>query len=99
MTTVEITVSAKKSKINTVTVFKSGGKCESSKTVMNENIAYCIEQYVSAGQIVVMSITKNGDSDRYYQCWNRITSFFNTEDCFFGNQLAIILKSAKLKAA
>jgi hypothetical protein len=93
-TTVEIKISAKKTDILT----KKSNSVKSNR-VMNENIAYCIEHYVSAGQLVCMSLTKNGNADMYYQALIRLKDLFETEECFFGNQLMLLVKKPILKTA
>lgn len=91
MTAVEIKISAKKAKVIT-----KKGNTVLTKSVQNENIAYCIEQYVSAGNLVSMSVTEKGNADVLYTAFNRMSNVFNLEECVFGNELMILVKSPKL---
>lgn len=94
MTTVEIKISAKFSKV----VTKKGNTTKVLK-VHNQCIAYCIEQYISAGQLVSFSLTEKGDADIYFQGLIRMKDLFNTEECFFGKELMILVKNPNLKVA
>lgn len=94
MTTVEIKISAKKSEIVT-----RKGNSIGTKKVYNENIAYCIEHYISAGQLVSFSLTEKGDADVYFQGLIRMKDLFITEECFFGKELMILVKQPNLKTA
>lgn len=94
MTTVEIKISAKKSEVIT-----RKGNTVLTKKVYNENIAYCIEHYISAGQLVSFSLTEKGDADVYFQGLIRMKELFNIEECFFGKELMILVKKPNLKVA
>ena len=94
MTTVEIKISAKKSEVIT-----RKGNSIGTKKVYNENIAYCIEHYVSVGQLVYFSLTEKGDADVYFQGLIRMKDLFITEECFFGKELMILVKQPNLKTA
>jgi hypothetical protein len=94
MTTVEIKISAIKSEIVT-----SKGNSKRTKKVYNENISYCIEHYVSAGQLVSLSLTSKGSADVYFQGLSRLKNLFVTEECFFGENLMILVKQPNLKTA
>lgn len=92
MTAVDIKISAINSSILT-----KCSRTEKRNRVHNDNIAYCIEHYVSAGQLVSLSVTKNGDADVYSQAILRLSDLFNVEECMFGATMMILIKSAKIK--
>lgn len=92
MKVIEIKISGKNSQVIT-----NQGKTTREQVIRNTSTAYCIEQYLSAGSVVSMSVTEKGNADVFYQAWARIKEFFIIEECFFGATLMLIIKSAKLK--
>jgi len=92
MTTIEIKISAKKSEVTT----KGYNSIFVSK-VHNDNIAYCIDKYISVGQLVSLCLTKQGDADVYFQALMGMKKVFNTEECIFGDKLMILIKEPNLK--
>lgn len=92
MKVVEIKISKTNTKINTLK-----GNSTREQVIRNSSTACCIEQYLSADSVVSMSVTDKGDADVFYQAWARIKEFFVIEECFFGANLMLIIKSSNLK--
>lgn len=92
MKVIEIKISGKNSQVIT-----NKGTTIREQVIRNSSTAYSIEQYLSAGSVVSMSVTPKGDADVFYQAWARIKEFFIVEECFFGATLMLILKEANLK--
>lgn len=94
MTTVDIKISTKQTQVTTIK-----GNSIRTKKVHNDNIAYCIEHYVSAGQLVSFSLTERGDDDIYFKGLIRLKDLFKTKECFFGKELMILVEKPNLKVA
>jgi len=94
MTTIEIRVSAKKTKVTETT-----GKRVLVKTIMNECFGYCADQYVRPGCLIELSVSPNGNADIMFMGWHLLQKKFNVTDAIFGNKLMLFIDKSNLKIA